>query len=249
MIKRPVSHNRYNSAQDRFLKAAISNFFAREFPKFFGPVMREKLADELIGLMLALYSEKNRLQHGQMLWNALDKTTRATSHRRSYVPVVLSLVTTQDIKQLAQGAPMTQIARHAIARIIREAYHQGGILSTRDIGLLTLRDPSTVSAIRIAYEKEHHCSLPHTGLLHDIGSGLSHKAVIIRKIMIEKKDPADVARETNHSQKAVDRYLNDYHRVRTAYAHKSDIDYVHMVTNLSKNLIKQYVEIINHETL
>jgi len=249
MIKKADSYNRYNSAKDRFLKAAISNFFACEFPKFFGPVMREKLADELIALVLTLYPEKNRLEHGQMLWNALDKSTRATSPRRSYVPVVLSVVTAQDIEQLAQGAPMTQIARNAVARIIEEAYHQGGILSSRDIGLLTLRNPSTVSAIRIAYEKEHDCTLPHTGLLHDIGSGVSHKAVIIRKIMIEKKDPADVARETSHSQKAVDRYLNDYHRVRTAYDHNPDIDYVHLVTNLSKNLIKQYVEIINFETL
>jgi len=90
--------------------------------------------------------------------------------------------------------------------------------------------------------------LPHTGLLHDIGSGISHKALILRKIILEKKDPADVARETNHSQKAVDRYLNDYHRVKTAYMHNPDIEYIHLVTNLSKYLIKQYVEIICHET-
>jgi len=247
MIKKPDSYNRYHSAQDRFLKATMSNFFAREFPKLFGPVMREKLADELMALVTNLYPERNRLQHGQMLWNALDKSTRATSPRRSYVPVVLSVITAQDIEQLAQGAPMTRIARHAIARMITEAYAQGGILSTRDIGLLTLRDPSIVSAIRKAYEKEHDCALPHAGLLHDMGSGVSHKAVIIRKIMVEKKDPSDVARETNHSQKAVDRYLNDYHRVRTAYAHNPDIDYVHLVTNLSKHLVKQYLEVINHE--
>jgi len=102
--------------------------------------------------------------------------------------------------------------------------------------------------MRIRYEKEHNCTLPHTGLLHDIGSGLSHKAVILRKVILEKKDPADVARETNHSQKAVDRYLNDYHRVKTAYNHQPDIDYVHLVTDLSIHLIKQYMEIIDHET-
>ena len=100
---------------------------------------------------------------------------------------------------------MTQIARQAIGRMIQEAYSQGGILSSRDLGLLTLRDPSTVSALRLTYEKEQNCPLPHTGLLHDIGLGV-HKALILRKIILEKKDPADVARETNHSQKAVDRY-------------------------------------------
>jgi len=247
MIKKPDSYNRYSSARDRFLKTAISNFFAREFPKFFGPVMREKLADELLSLLIALYPEGNRLQHGQILWNALDKTTRATSPRRNYVPVILSIITEQDIDQLVQGVPMTRIARNAIARIIREAYSQGGILSSRDVGLITLRDPSTVSTIRISYEKEQNCTLPHAGSLHDMGSGLSHKAVIIHKVMVEKKDPADVARETNHSQRAVDRYLIDYQRVKTAYSHKSDIGYVHLVTNLSKHLIKQYVEVMHYE--
>jgi hypothetical protein len=80
-----------------------------------------------------------------------------------------------------------------------------------------------------------------------MGSGVSHKTVILRKIIFEKQDPADVARETNHSQKAVDRYLNDYHRVRTVYEYNTDISFIHQVTGLSKHLIKQYVEIINHE--
>ena len=247
MIKRSHSYNRYNSAKDRFLKAAIGRFFAREFPRLFGPVMRGKLADELVGLLLSLYPEAHRLRPGQILWNALDKSTRATSPRRSYLPVVLSVITPEDVEQLAQGASMTRIRQNAIARMIQQAYEQGGILSTRDVALLTLRDPSIISEIRINYEKKHQCSLPHTGLLHDIGSGVSHKSVILRKIIIEKKDPADVARETNHSQKAVDRYLNDYHRVCTAHSHNPDMDYIHLVTNLSKHLIKQYLEIMNHE--
>lgn len=247
MIKKPLCHNRYNSVHERFLMSAIENFFAREFPRFFGPVMRKKVAEQLLTIFENLYPQTSRLKPGQVLWNALNKKTRALSNKRSYIPVVLSLITPQDIDQLVQGSPMSEITRSAIARIIREAYSQGGILSTRDVGLLTLRDPSTVSNLRITYEKEHACQLPHTGLLHDIGSGVSHKAIILRKIIIEKKDPAYVARETNHSQKSVDRYLNDYHRIKTVYAQNHDIDYIHLVTALSKHLIKQYVEIIKNE--
>ena len=57
MIKRSDSYNRYNSAQDRFMKSALANFFAQEFPKLFGPVMREKLAEELLDLVANLYPE------------------------------------------------------------------------------------------------------------------------------------------------------------------------------------------------
>ena len=248
MIQKPHCQKRYASARQRFLKPVIEEFFARELPRFFGPVLREKIADQLIAIFESLCPDTSRLKPGQVFWNALNKDTRAISPKRAYVPVVLSLITPEDIDQLANGTPMSKITRSAIARIIKEAYAQGGILSSRDIGLLTLKDPSHVSSLRIRYEKEHDCQLPHTGLMHDCGSGTTHKAVILRKVIIEKKDPAYVARETGHSQRSVDRYLTDYHRVKTVYDYNPNIDYIHLVTGLTRHLIKQYVEIIHHET-
>ncbi len=242
------SIKRYNAAQYRFFKPAVVNFFAREFPKFFGPVMREKVADELISLFDTLNPETKRLKPGQILWNALDKNTRGDSPNRKYVPVILSVITDEDVNQLIKGASMSAIAKNAVARIIREAYKQGGILSSRDIGLLTLRDPTWVSQTRKIYEKEHKCTLPHTGALHDMGSCISHKATIIRKVVAEKKDPADVARECQHSQRAVDNYLKNYQRVKTAYEYNQDLNYVHMVTGISKHVVKEYVKILTNET-
>ena len=247
MIKKPDTYNRYHSAQDRFIKSAFSNFFAREFPKLFGPVMRERLADELLTLVVALYPETK---------TAFSPDRCSGMHSIiPHEPLRLSEAMFRSSFQLllrrtlpfGSGRSYDQITRRAVARIIQEAYQQGGILSNRDVGLLVLKDPSTASDMRIDYEKKNNCVLPHAGLLHDMGSGVSHKALILRKIILEKKDPADVARETSHSQRAVDRYLMDYHRVKVAYTHNPDIDYVHLVTNLSKHLINQYLDIINHE--
>ena len=246
MIKTADSIKRYNAAKYRFFKPVVVNFFAREFPKLFGPVMRERLADELIDLFEKLCPETTRIRPGQMLWNALDKNTRGDSPNRRYVPVVLSIITEDDVDQLIKGTTMSTISKDAIARIMGEAYEQGGILSSRDIGLLTLREPTIVSRLRKTYEKENGCTLPHTGALHDMGSCISHKSMIVRKVVTEKKDPADVAQECRHSQWAVDYYLKDYHRVRTAYEHNQDLDYIHMVTGIAKHVVKEYVEIINH---
>ena len=243
----PDSIKRYSAAKERFFKPVIVNFFASEFPRLFGPIMRERLADELIKLFETLAPETTRIKPGQILWNALNKKTRGDSPNRKYVTVVLSLITEDDITQLTNDVPMSHITKKSIARIIREAYAQGGILSSRDIGLLTLRHPTQVSKIRKEYEKEHHCTLPHTGALHDMGSCISHKATVIRKVIIEKKDPSDVAKECNHTQRAVDNYLKDYHRVKTVYQQNQDIDYIHIVTGMAKHVVKQYVEFINHD--
>jgi hypothetical protein len=246
MIKAPDSVKRYNAAKHRFLRPVLINFFAREFPKLFGPVMRERITDELIDLFEKTTPETNRIKPGQILWNALDKNTRGDSPNRKYVTVVLSVITENDVEQLANGVPMSVVANNAIARMYKETYEQGGVLSTRDMGLLTLRSSSWVSQLRFKYEKDHDCLLPHTGLLHDMGSCISHKKTIVRKVIVEKKDPADVARECNHTQRAVDRYLKDFHRVKTAYKQNQDDDYVHIVTGIAKHVVKQYIEIINH---
>lgn len=208
--------------------------------------MREKLAEELIGLFETLVPEASRIKPGQILWNALDQRTRGDSPNRKYVPVLLSLITEEDVARLVQDTPMSQITKTAIARMLREAYWQGGILSSRDLGLLTLRHPALVSRLRKAYEQEQGCTLPHTGTLHDMGSCISHKATIVHKVVVEKKDPVDVARECHHSQRAVDKYLKDFHRVNVSYAQNPSIDYVHTVTGISKHVVKQYLEIINH---
>jgi hypothetical protein len=246
MIKAPDSVKRYDAAKHRFLRPVLINFFAREFPKLFGPVMRERIVDELICLFEKTTPEVKRIKPGQILWNALDKNTRGDSPNRRYVTVVLSVITENDVEQLVNGVPMSVVASNAIARMIKEAYEQGGVLSSRDIGLLTLRSSSWVSKLRLKYEKEHDRLLPHTGLLHDMGSCISHKTTIIRKVLVEKKDPADVARECNHTQRAVDRYLKDFHRVKTAYKQNQDNDYVHIVTGIAKHVVKQYIEMINH---
>lgn len=246
MIKTPDGIKRYDAARHRFLKPVLSNFFAREFPKLFGPIMRERIANELIDLFEKTMPDIKRIKPGQILWNALDIKTRGDSPNRRYVPVVLSVITENDVEQLTNGTFMSVITQNAVARMCREAYQQGGILSTRDLGLITLKTSSNVSHIRLNYEKMHQCLLPHTGLLHDMGSCISHKRMIIRKVLVDKKDPADVARECNHSQKAVDHYLKEFHRVKTAYQHKKDNDFIHGVTGIARHVIKEYIDIINH---
>lgn len=247
MIQPPDCVKRYQAAKQRFFKPVLMNFFAQECPRFFGPVMREKITDELIRLFTALSPDAGHLKPGQILWNALDKNTRGDSPRRRFVPVILSVITEHDVERLIQGTRFSNVADSALARMIHEAYAQGGILSTRDLGLITLRGHGWASQHRRRYETLHACTLPHTGALHDMGSTVSHKTLILRKVILEKKDPALVARECQHSQAAVDRYLTDYQRVKSLYRLRYKVEFIHRVTQIAKHVIIQYIAIINHE--
>jgi hypothetical protein len=246
MIQAASSVKHYSSAHDRFLKPAIVNFFEREFCGMFGPVVRENIAEALIDLFNSLCPESSRLKPGQIVWNALDKRTRGDSEKRRYKPVILSLVTDDEVSMYEKGSSVSTIRKNVMARMIKEAYQQGAVLSTRDLSLLLIYSASALSHQRIEYEKEHNTVLPHTGVIHDMGTTLTHKRIIIYKHVVEKKDPSIVARETNHSQLAVDKYLKDFNRVKTLVNDHKDINFIHHTTNISRQVIQQYLQIINN---
>lgn len=245
MIRKPTNERKYASAHDRLLKPAIVNFFETEFSGMFGPVVRKNIADELISLFESLCPEQQRLKPGQLVWNALDKTTRADSPNRKYKPVTLTIVADEDITLFEKATSVPVIRKGVIQRLIKEAYEQGAVLSTRDLSLLLVSDGSYISNLRIKFEEENQVVLPHAGVLHDMGTTLTHKRIIVYKHVVEKKDPMVVAKETNHSQRAVDRYLKDYNRVKALVKDKKDIDFIHLATGMSLSVIKQYQKIID----
>ncbi|NDV60783.1 DUF1670 domain-containing protein [Bacteroides sp. 519] len=246
MIRTPDAIRKYRPAHDRFLKPAIVNFLTREFAGYFGPVVRENIADMLIDIFEENAPQTTRIKHGQILWNALDKNTRADWKNRKYKPVVLTLVSEKDIDLFIKGVPSKQIKKQVIARIMNEAYGQGGLLSTRDISLIMVSNAAYLSELRIEYEQENKVVLPHSGSLHDMGSTLTHKVQIVQKYVMQKKQTNIIAKETNHSQRAVDHYIRDYNRVKTLYQDGKDIQYIHIATKIAKPVIGQYLDIINN---
>lgn len=204
MIRKPDGIRKYRPAHDRFLKSAIVNFFEHEFSGHFGPIVRENIAEEPVNIFDKLCPEISRLKPGQMLWNALDRHTRADSPKRKYKPVILTIVDKSDIEMFEKQMPIPDIRKQVVARMIKEAYDQGGILSTRDLSLILTTDASSLSKTRKKYEEENKTVLPHTGTIHDMGTTITHKKQIVYKHVVQKKDPKKVAYETNHSQPAVD---------------------------------------------
>jgi len=244
MIPKSRAQKLFGSAPKRFLQSSIESFLDREFPRTFGPVIRQKMAEKIVDLVDQQLPPKDHLRPGQCIWNAVSIATRPDSPNCRLVPVVLTLTSSSDAEKLARGIPMSVIAQQSIARICQEAFEQGALLSMRDIGLLVWRDNSVISVLREKWEAGQKTTLPHVGTIQDFGTCISHKTSIIRKVVYEGKDPRRAADETKHSQRAVDRYLKDFHRIRICYEHNPDIEFITRTTGLSKHLVNQYVSII-----
>ena len=245
MLRQPDAYHRYHSAHDRFIKPIIEDFFSKEFPNTFGPNIRSTIADELLAIFSSNNREVQTIKPGQILWNAVHKDTRADSRNRKLVPVVLTIVADEDISNLEKKKAISENRQRIIARITQEAYEQGALLSMRDISLLLATDVTIITTARQRYELKHSCSLPQTGTLHDMGSCITHKFQIIFKYVVEKKDPTIIAKETNHTLRAVDHYLKDYNRVKLLYKDDKPPEYIKAATALPVHVINQYIDIIN----
>jgi hypothetical protein len=61
MIRKPDALRKYQSANDRFLKPAIVNFFSHEFAGYFGPIVRNNIADTLVDIFEKNVPQTDRL--------------------------------------------------------------------------------------------------------------------------------------------------------------------------------------------
>jgi hypothetical protein len=239
----------YRPQLAKTLPNVLSHWLAEEFPHLGGPKVRELFVTELLRLLEAHYVPAQRLQPGQTVWYAVDKTDRPhsgqTMAETRLVPVTLTLVTPDDIARLLQGEAAKTVRRDQVARLHREADAQGGVLAATDTGLLLGHSYRTINRDLRAYEQDHQCVLPRRGTVHDLGRAVSHKAVIVKKALLEGKQAPTVAWETAHSVSSVEVYLVDLMRVYISLKRRAmTVAETAFATGLSLSLVKEYAALI-----
>lgn len=239
----------YEPLCDKTFETAVSNLIYTEFPKIGGPRVIELLVTELKSIVETYYPPIRNLRMGQMLWFAVakDETVGYGKNMKKLrlQPVVLSVITHEDIQKMANDLPIREVRKDAVARILLEADEQEGTLAETDLALIYSCTRGTISKYIIEYEREHDLVLPRRGTVHDLGRSISHKSDICRKSVVDKKATPDIARETYHSTEAVDRYLNDFERVQFCLKRGMSVESTSFATGMSRSLVIEYVDLVN----
>jgi len=245
MIPESYAEKHFRSAHERLFDAVLDRFFKENIP-YLGPELRSLLGRRLIELFEQNMHTKDRVKPGQMVWIAVDKNTRADSKKVKYISTILTLVNKEEINELLHGSSCghpNRLLPKTISRLCKEAYSQGALLSMRDIALIFKRTSMDISIMRKKIEEQNGEVLPTPATLQDMGSGVTHKALILRKILIEKKDMDKVRAETYHTQHAIDRYIKEFRRVEMLLNDDKPIEYISKVTKIQPFVVKQYREI------
>ncbi len=238
----------YGPLSQQTLEAVLK----RELLTNFGFENMGIVADVLIQRFLAIIEEyaplQKRLRPYQTLVLAVDKNEKFGYGKRMetcrLVPVMVNLVTPEELQELADGVKLRELRPRIAARILKEAYDQGGVLPFSTVGLLTgLHSATGVSqAVALFYERNPDVILPHSGTIFDMGRTLTHKraAVLLKHQGLLEQE---IARRINHHPSAVARYNNDDERVGQLWEEGKSAEMISFITGLSMKVVQEYIAI------
>lgn len=238
---------KYAPLLDRDLTAALADLFGREFPRLGGERFLRLCATLVLDFLNEHLHQRDTVTHGQVLWLAVNRDVPPARGQRiadaALVPVVLDLLTPDDVHALIERQSSTDRLLARALRLCQQAFEQGGLLGNCDLAVLLNTADSVIARLLVEHERQTGQLVPRRATLHDVGTGLTHKRIICWKRYAEGKTSEQVARETYHSLEAVDRYLGMFDRVRHCRQQNMQSGQIAYILNCSPALVHEYLAI------
>jgi hypothetical protein len=241
-------YSTYDASKRKTFHSALCHLLQTEFPGVFGPAVTRLFADKMDALYERFHPPRSRLKVGQVFWAAVAVDDPPHKDKRiedtRLVPVILDLVTPQDIDNSSHGGRRVQIRRDRVLRLFRQTYEQGGVLSYADVSLLAHIGMNAITHVLRAEQEATGLPVPCRGTIHDMGRSVSHKAIICYKRLVEKKATSQVAQETFHSAEEVEYYVQTLRRVQLCRDSEMAPDEIAQATGHSTSLVREYLDLI-----
>jgi transposase len=125
--------------------------------------------------------------------------------------------------------------------MVKAADEQGRLLTIAELSVILNKSYEVTRQYIRQWEEETGELLPMKGYRMDQGSRPTHKKEIVR-LYEQGLEPPDVARETGHSLKAVERYLKDYERVKLLLKRGMAAEEISGLIGRGKRVVIEYVE-------
>ena len=250
------ARNRYSSIPKRNFHNAIIRLLEEQFKVLGSHKVLQLIADEIVNLHKEFYPEIEKQSFGHIVW----RTTSSNSKKPGYgtkaedyesKTVILPLVNEDDIENRICNyygknenyKKQTERDIERMARLIKSAYEQGGILSGAELSVLLNRSLTTITRYIRQYHQKHSDILPTKGIILDQGSKPTHKASIIN--LYEQGYPeADIARFTNHTIESTSRYIKAYKNIKLLLQKGFEIMEMVRITGMGRSTVIQYCDLL-----
>lgn len=253
LTKEQIQLKKSRRLKDKNIKNLLLHRFLHHYGYDKGEITAKAIIDDILKLIEEYFlvssidDDLHHVHYGQLVYMAVDVEgypRRGQSIADTKLrPVVLSLVADDDQNVYAHGFDFTTLRKNRIKRWCDQAFDQGGLLSQIDLSMLLGVCDATISKYVNAIQSSGHL-LPTRGNIHDLSGAVTHKREIIT-LYLENYMTPEIATKTKHSREAVDRYIQDYHRVEMLWRHGiTDLVQISQLARLSKRVAQQYIDLL-----
>lgn len=200
------------------------------------PAAAQTISQETL-VLSNLFGHSTR-NDGQVIYYAIKLGEPASKRIRDcqLLGVRLTLIDTHGDLKVLRDKGLYSLVKHIMARISKEAYEQGAVLSTEDISFLLKISPSTVKR----YKKELKLSgmdLILRGDSADMGPASCHREPVV-KLFLQGYLETEIAQVLNHQLEHVENYLYDFLRVSLLLRDDYPPGIISRLTKLSKGKVE-----------
>ncbi|MGA8390876.1 MAG: DUF1670 domain-containing protein [Burkholderiaceae bacterium] len=233
--------------QGKGIQGAIKHLLEEQYAFVGGDRVQYMLIEDLIQIFKQYSRDPWNLEVGQTLWFAVHMDEKPgpgkTLSKMRVVPAILSITHEEDKQMRINGYSHQEIRRYRVARLLKEAYAQKGVLTQADVAELIGVSAGTIGKDIKVYQTEQGIILPYRGTIHDIGPSLTHKKVIIEKFLQGIPTP-DISRMTQHTEEACDRYIKAFKKVRMLHGKMKPLEIARII-GMSERLVNEYIALID----
>lgn len=228
------------------LNESILHLIREDFQFIAGEKIQRMFANEVVNIVEKSRKNDSQLDVGQILWYGVSTNEKPnygkSSQNMKLAPIILTLISDKDLKKKANGYSDKEILKDKVVRLFNESYEQKALLTHADVAFLLHTSTGTVSKILKEYMEETKVIVPTRGIIHDIGRATTHKKIILNHYLVGYQTP-EIARLTNHTEEACDRYIKTFKRIQKL-SQKMDVDEIVSVLGVGKSLVKEYLSIL-----
>ena len=250
--------NHYAGTLQRSFKQAVIHLLETDYGLLGSGRVLGLLADDVQQLASQFHPPAEHLQSGWLVFigtKACGRKPQPGQNGGDHQLVTLAwpVLLTEDIQALADLPPgqagrtaRSQLTQKRLLRLIEYGWqHPLGpvLLTTTDLGLMVGLTQGQVGRLLAQARQKTGKALLTKGYYFDQGMAPSHKASIIA-LYEQGLDETDSARQSQHAQSSVGRYLRDYERVKLLLRRFVPSEEIASLTGLQPSVVKEYVKLI-----
>lgn len=250
-----MSHKAYIGIGQRSFRQALVHLLENEYRLLGSRKILELLVTDVEQLVEQFFPVPQHLRAGWMVFTGTKASgSKAypgqTAGEHELVTLAWPVVLPEELQQLAQGLPNTAAQeawlKKRLVRLVEYGYeHPDGpvLLTLADLSVMLGASTVLVSKLLAEARQEQGKPLMTKGYYFDQGMRPTHKEHIV-ELYEQGLDEVSIARQSQHAQSSVGRYLRDYERVKQLTKHGMTDEEMVRLLDMQPNVVRTYRNLV-----